>query len=146
MPAQAVDDASVAGKRTPSSSPKASTSMPKAQLASGLGEMPGGKNAGDDAERPVEHAGIDHGIDVRADQQALFARPANAPRTVPSASSLHGEPRLAASSSPRCRRRAGARASGNCRTSRFGSAEIEPRMWIMLSARSPSAEGSISAN
>ena len=42
--------------------------------------MPGGENPGDDAEGPVEHAGINHRIDMRADQQAPapFARPETA--------------------------------------------------------------------
>ena len=93
MPAQAEDDVSVAGKREPSSSPKASTSMPNGS-ALPRAKMLGRQNAGDHAERAVVFAGIDHRVDVRADQQALAARPSR-PRTVPSASSRDLKPRLA---------------------------------------------------
>src|SRR5882724_8164751 len=41
------------------------------QPTPGAREMPDCQNARDDAERAVIHAGIDHGIDVRTDQQPL---------------------------------------------------------------------------
>ena len=54
------------------------------------------EDAGDHAERAVIAAGIDHGVDMRADQQALRCPcPSSRPRTVPSASSRHREPGLA---------------------------------------------------
>ena len=53
------------------------------------------QNARDHAERAVILAGIDHGVDVRADQQALPARASSRPRTVPSASSETVKARLA---------------------------------------------------
>ena len=69
--------------------------------AGGLGarEVLGRQDAGDDAERAVVLAGVDHRVDMRADQEAARRRgapPSSAaaqrPRTVPSASSLTARP------------------------------------------------------
>ena len=116
--------------------------MPNGSFAPARDEMLGRENAGDHAERAVIFAGIDHGVDVRADQQALAAarRAARAP--------CRARPRT-----PQARPRAssaatqigGAACSGvrNSRTSRSGSAEIAPSVLTIASARAPSASMSM---
>ena len=92
-PATAREEDSVVAKREPSSSPKASTSMPNGSLFPPRAICTCREDTGHDAQSAVITAGVDHRVDVRADQQrAVEPLPDKCPRTVPSASSLTSSP------------------------------------------------------
>ena len=81
------DEISVFGKRTPSSSPKASTSSSNGSAMPRRGQFLGGDDAGDHAEIAVIAAAIDDGVDVRADEEPLLrSRPVASRRHQP----MHG--------------------------------------------------------
>ena len=106
----------------------------------GAREMLRRQDAGDDAERAVVLAGVDHGVDMRADQEPRLRARRSGRARVPSASSLTDRPaaRIQPATRSAARRCSGVR---NSRTSRPGSAEIAPSSAIIASARVPNALG-----
>src|SRR2546421_919206 len=136
IPAHAEDDVSVAGKREPSSSPNASTSMPNG------GRLPRKCSAARiPAITPKGPSYLPASITVSMWEpisRRLAPCPSSRPRTVPSASSFTVRPaaRIHSATRSAARRCSGVRKR---RTSRFGSAEIVPSALTIASARAPSA-------
>ena len=63
-----------AGKREPSSSPKAMTSIAKGKRFAGFERGLHHFDGGDDPERAIEAAGVSHAVDMRADHQRARCR------------------------------------------------------------------------